>query len=352
MTTDQKNGIALEEDLGEIKSLMRQSRDWNFIWREMSTPAKEQFRKRIQEKRRRDSLEIIELLNKNKINFIVLKGLTLQYFNEIRRFDDLDIYVPPDDYQKAAALIESLDFTPLKNETKQKQRGWEIPHHIQYHKTNNVRVELHYRLFFNTSGLERKLPVMEEKIFLNIDGIPVPCLSKELQLLTILLHNFFNHGFLDYYRKTFEDTRCLLQNYDMDWNKFLIYVHKTGYHELFYRLIILLNVFYGENLTIPDYVVAELKKNSSDIRLQLTKGNEAAFHNRYCTLNQIPSENEKGDSMTILDWTIRYHLLFSLGFRPEFFRQLIAYNLFSADALRTMVRLCLSGGIRKHPGIH
>jgi hypothetical protein len=334
MTYNDESSNQIKKGLSEINALMKQSRDWNFIWREMSSSTKEQFHKKIQEKRILDCLKIIELLNKNKINFVVLKGLTIQYFNKNRRFDDLDIYVPQGNFERATALMERLGFSPIQDDMEKKQRGSGISHHVLFHKANQIDVELHYRLFHNTSIIEKKLPVMEEKQFLEIDGIKVPCLRKELQLLGIFLHNFYNHGFLEYYGKMFEDTECLLQNYDMDWNTFLLYVRKTGYHELLFTIINLLNVFNRKKLRIPDFVVQELRRNSSVIRLQLTKRMEINFFCRYCEIEKLPSSSEKADLTALLDWEIKYYLLFSLGLRSDFFRLLKAYNLFSANTIR------------------
>jgi hypothetical protein len=339
MTEDDKSRDQIKKGLSEINALMKQSRDWNFIWREMSSSTKEQFNKKIQEKRITDSLKIIELFNKNKINFVVLKGLTIQYFNKKRRFDDLDIYVPQGNFERAAALMETLGFSPVQDDMEKKQRAGGILHHVLFHKANRINVELHYRLFYNTSIIEKKLPVMKEKQFLEIDGIKVPCLQKELQLLGIFLHNFYNHGFLEYYGKMFVDTECLLQNYDMDWNKFLLYVRKTGYHELLFSIINLLNAFNGKKLHIPVFVVDELRRNSSVIRLQLTKRMGKKIFYRYCEIGKLPPSSEKADLMTILDWEIKYYLLFSLGFRSDFFRLLKAYNFFSANTLRRIFQL-------------
>ena len=339
MTYDDESSNQRKKGLSEINALMKQSRDWNFIWREMSLSTKEQFSKKIQEKRITDSLKIIELFNNNKINFVVLKGLTIQYFNKNRRFNDLDIYVPQGNYGRAAALLETLGFSPILDNGGKKQHGAGISHHILFRKANRIDVELHYRLVYNSSIIEKKLPVMKEKQFLEIDGIKVPCLRKELQLLGIFLHNFYNHGFLEYYGKMFVDTECLLQNYDMDWNKFLLYVGKTGYHELLFSIINLLNAFNGKNLRIPDFVFDELRWNSSVIRLQLTKRMGKKIFYRYCEIEKLAPSSEKADLMAILDWEIKYYLLFSLGFRSDFFRLLKAYNFFSANTLRRIFQL-------------
>lgn len=90
----------------EISSLMKTSRKWEDIAGNLSKEAKFDLDTIVFEKKLNQCLEVIDILNKEKIDYVVLKGITLAYSNKKRFFGDLDIFVKPQQINKALKILE------------------------------------------------------------------------------------------------------------------------------------------------------------------------------------------------------------------------------------------------------
>lgn len=299
------------------------------ITSQLNPALREKILRHLQDTRIQESLALIDLFNSRSVRFVVLKGVTLQCFNKDRTFYDLDIFVPRTDFEKAMVLLEIAGYSPKRTDSEKYRRNTGF--HIEYNKPDHIQVELHYRLFQCSTLDENELPLMEERCFLAISKTRVPCLSGELQLLEVFLHYFYNHGFLMFSTKWFEDIETVIRYQDIDWTRFLVLAKKTGCCELLCRILYFLEEFNGKPSAMPPQVRSELRKNSSGTRLFLTAPFDRNFLHEYRKLERIAIPEEKARRRSRLDWKIKYSLLLSLGLRPDFFRLLWFYNVSTGD---------------------
>jgi len=321
-----------------MEPLKQQNRDWNSIREKLSPSIKDKINRQLspsirekinrqyeqlQEKRITESLAIIDQFNRNSINFVVLKGLTLQFFDKNRVFFDLDIFVPQTDFEKAKALLVFLGYMPEEYDLENYRETSEK--HIRYNKSGKILVELHYRLFGNSSIDETDLPLIDEKYYLDISGISVPSLSPELSLLEVFLHNFYHHRFVDFDKKWYNDIETVIINQNVDWKKFLTFARRTGCCELIYKILSFLEYFNGKKSAMPRIVRQELLNNSSAIRLFLTYSFDNQLFNEYKEIKKITIPEKITQEKLLLDSKIRLSLIFSLESKKEFFNSTYQY---------------------------
>lgn len=327
-----------------IEPFLQQNKDWNSLGEKLSPSFKEKvsaqlsrsvkkkITQKLQDKRIQESLALIDLFNRNNIDYVVLKGLTLQFFNRDRVFFDLDIFVPHTDFEKAKVVLKSFGYSSKGEDEEKYSRNTGF--HIEYNKTDTIQVELHYRLTEYSFIDEHVVPLMREKRFMDISGIRVPCLSPELMLLQVFLHYSYNHGFLQYYRKWYEDIETIVLNQEIDWSKFLDFARATGCSELIYKILILLEDFNGKKIAVPATVRQELLKNSSSVRLFFTRSFDNHLYEEYQEIKKITDPEKIAPRKSRLDWKIKHSLFFSLGFKPVFFNSRSQY-------IEVLVRLML-----------
>ena len=99
--------------------------------------------------------KIHEILDKNNISHVFFKGslLSLELYNDIgfRNFKDIDLLVDKENIERAATLIQSLNYSfiepKIKLSEKQKKVNYSISHHYHLrHNINPIEVELHWNL--------------------------------------------------------------------------------------------------------------------------------------------------------------------------------------------------------------
>ena len=230
-----------KELVSEIFTLMKTYPD---NWKDkLSDKAKILLREQKREKNVKDSLKIIKSLNEKKIDYIVLKGITLWYFDHGRDFEDIDILVAPEDVEKVANILnkkfgyeydrlEELDFLKDPNQSH--------AHDVTMLAPNLIPVEIHYRMFNYLD--QHNLDLMSNKVFLNLDHVKIPCQSKELQLFEAFLHNVYHHFFICDKIKWINDLNIIIHNYDIDWDKFLQMIDNSNQKELIYLTVKMLGI--------------------------------------------------------------------------------------------------------------
>jgi len=280
--------------------------------------------KLIDKKKVKDCLEIIDFLNKNNIDYVVLKGLTLKHFNKKRTFGDLDIFVDKRDVKKIIKLLtKKFNYTyDIDYFNYIKKINFKNDHHIQLKHTRKICIEVHYLLSDYSTLDTKSLNMLSNKIFFNINGIKIPYLSPELQLLVVTLHNAYQHVFLTNYQKWLDDTNIILNSYKINWSKFIKIISKLGYSELTYRSFILLNNF-NKSKIIPLNILRKIYLLSSKWRLFLTRKFDINFFKKNKSLLNkiILSEKKK------YEWRLKNVLLFNLGFNKQFLN-MIYYDIF------------------------
>ncbi|MBN1169647.1 nucleotidyltransferase family protein [Candidatus Micrarchaeota archaeon] len=224
----------------EISTLMKTHPDnWQ---NKLSDKTKKKLREQIMKKRITDNLKIIKYLNQKKIDYLVLKGISLWYFDRGRDFEDLDILVDPEDVEKTATFLirdfgyrydrlEELDFlrNPEQNHA----------HDVSIIAPKMIPIEIHYRMFNYLD--QHSLPLMADKVFLDYEGVKIPCQSKELQLLEAFLHNVYHHFFICDRKKWINDLNIIIGNYNIDWDKFLWILAELKQKEVIYLTVKMLN---------------------------------------------------------------------------------------------------------------
>ena len=244
-----------DEIVKEIFTLMKAHPN---NWKDkLSDKSKRKLREQIREKRIRDNIKIIEYLNQKKIDYAILKGISLWYFDRDRDFDDIDILVDRKDAEKVATMLikdfdyhyerpEELDFLrdPDQNNA----------HDISILAPKMTPVEIHYRMFNYLD--QHNLDLMGNKLFIELDGVKIPCQSKELQLLETFLHNVYHHFFICDRKKWVNDLSIIIENYDIDWDKFIGMLDDLKQKEVIYLTVKMLD------LKLPSNIMERLRPSS------------------------------------------------------------------------------------------
>lgn len=132
------------------------------------------------------------LFNKHKIKWLTLKGPTLSYllYNNInkRNYRDLDILIKPENLIHALELLRTYNYKQIKKTNIKKQI--KTGHNIELiNENNNVKLELHWKLFSN-SYLCPKLnsDILNKHTAIQIQGHTLNIPKKEQNFVYILLH--------------------------------------------------------------------------------------------------------------------------------------------------------------------
>jgi hypothetical protein len=247
----------------KLSLFLRRKLDWNYIHQNFTEKTSKRLIDFTQEKRIKNSLEIIDFLNKQNINYIVLKGLTLWHFNKKRRFGDLDILVGTKDFYRTIKLIcNKLKYKVKKDHLNQLITG----HHLELIHPHRICIEIHQYLTDLTHIDSKSLSLASNKIYLNIKNIKVPSLIPEFQLLEVILHNVYSHYFCANYNRWSDDINTIINNYNIDWNKFFDIISDLRFLELTYVVIKILDK-YSTKINMPLSVLRKIYKNSSKSKL-------------------------------------------------------------------------------------
>lgn len=268
-----------------------------------------------------DCLEIIGVLNKKKIDYVVLKGITLEQLDKKRQFSDLDIYVNSNDYRKTINILQNnFNYRLSLNKKEYKfiygfiEYVTSYTHHIPFEKKNKINIELHRHLadhFF----IDKILNPTSRKIFFKRKGTIVPCLIPEIQLLEIILHYSYNHLFgPNILKRWLGDLNLIIKNYRIDWDEFLHITKKIGYLELVYFSFIIINRFNRNKLKVPSKIMKKMGRNHSKYKIWL--------YEKYVNWNWKKIKTEPN-----MDFSIKLRcinpMIFSFGLNTQMFYVLL-----------------------------
>lgn len=247
---------------GEIRSLMKINSDPGFIRANLSESSRKKLAAMAVARRIGQALRIIDFLNRRGVDFVVLKGVTLSRFDTSRDFADLDILVRRKDVGPVGGmLVKEFGYHFSRpEELDSLRRGDENCHDVSLHHSYILPVEVHYRLFNYTP--DETLRPLSGKTFMEMDGIRIPCMRKELQLLESLLHNALHHMFICDWEKWVRDINIVLDHNDIDWGRFISVSRGINHSEVAYLTARLLRSHRKTKARIPEKAVRMLEPKS------------------------------------------------------------------------------------------
>lgn len=307
----------------EILSLMKTSRDWTYIKSRLSEQGRQglahAYKKTALEKKAAESLAVIQMLNEHLISFVTLKGITFWIHNKEREMGDVDILVDPDHILKVAGILkEKLGYAydPTDFLRYRTQKG----HHLSLTHATLIPVELHYYPF--DCFYDRSFNFLSHTTTIQIHDVTVPVLTPELRLLSVFLHSFYNHGFLENYDKVLKDISIITAQESIDWDVFMNLIRTLDCNEIVYRGLGLLAHLYGEKVPIPSHIDKYLTSHNKPLRLYLTRSfKPLLFLNNQKYLRERVITNPAADTL----WRMRNSLKFTFGWNKRFFRLVWIY---------------------------
>jgi hypothetical protein len=250
-----------DEIVKEICSLMKANPDPEYIRSHLSEKARSRLSGSMQERRIKQTLDVLALLNREGVVYAVLKGVSLSVYERGREFTDLDILVDRGNVESVAELL--IMRFGYRYERQEELRLLKISdqdnaHDLSLVSEGRIPVEIHYRLFnyMPTPGL----PLLADKTSLEMDGIRFPCPKIEIQLLEVVLHNAYHHAFLCDTGKWIRDINLLVRNNRIDWEEFTDILTHLRQTELVYLTFRRLGG--SGKLAIPASVIARLRPRS------------------------------------------------------------------------------------------
>lgn len=134
-------------------------------------------------------LELVNLLNKENVHYIVFKGAAVaaKYPEPaLRTMGDIDFYVPPGDFDRAVEVIE-------QNLCRIDEKDY-IDKHFAF-SWKNIRFEMHYQMeTFGCQTHQQYFAAMVDDAIkhdsdsFEIEGMAVPMLPKELDIIHVFKH--------------------------------------------------------------------------------------------------------------------------------------------------------------------
>lgn len=218
---------------------------------------------------------MIEEFNKHKINFVVLKGLTLKKFNEKRRSGDLDILVDRKDLEKAFEISKRWFDFDSRVMRKLVRLNFMGVHHVSLHNKSYLPLEIHRDLVPMMGATTLKILNDSNKTFIEFNKHKIPCLIPEFQLIGnsihLLLHLVYDNLEIARENKWIKDFNIITDNYDIRWGLFIKLLKRYGYQDLIFMLDHILKERCNYKLPIPDPVRRKIYEISSKWRIYLMK---------------------------------------------------------------------------------
>lgn len=215
--------------------------------------------------------KIHEILGKNNILHVFFKGslLSLELYNNVgfRNFKDIDLLVDKKNIEKAATLIQDLDYSfiepKMKLSEKQKTVNYGISHHYHLrHNVDPIDIELHWNLtnpksFFSIESNE----IIRNKIKLNFQDRLLPYISSSENIVFLAAHGAIHQWYRLFWLKDFSE--LLLKTNSEEINNAWELAKKLKLSKCFTQACILSQLIYKTNL--PAFVKFNNNNNNSKL---------------------------------------------------------------------------------------
>ena len=280
--------------------------------------------------------EVSRCFNNARIRYVVLKGI--QIINRIypefscRSVGDIDIFIHPEDYRSAAALLESSGFSfpdqAMHAVSDVYDKNWveREMREISYVRPawpDAIRLDIHLsmEIFRNHEQMNQIFPIgkldwLSHATVLNIDGLMIPCLDDEYELLHMIFHYSIWHSFMGH--KWLVDICRMLQVKadSLDWKK--IY---DACHCLNLRRLVSLTLSLCASIGGPDLIPEAAKRYFLPVHRSLA----------YTMARRIMFKNNTGIRGRF--YRKFYNALLPAGFCDKL--SVMNYYLFDTSSLKT-----------------
>ena len=259
---------------------------------------------------------IVRILSKEKINFVILKGLPLHLFLEKKHprriYADCDILVARNDAFRAKKLFENENYRPLDFSLSKKHKTLKdkVVEESYGKEVNGLPVmfDIHYEAAFMMTqlgslnflypqnlleGFTRLL--LDNERVVQIGGVAFPLLSLEDQIIYLFLH-LFHHNFRGGYRY---DILVRILDSKFDKNKLIKTIKEYQLDNFVYAGLALLQKYY------PDKKYEEMGN-----LLRVSEGVRKYVKGKIINIKIFDDEDRVGGGVS------RFLLLFYLSPRP------------------------------------
>lgn len=205
----------------------------------------------------RELERLSEAFGKNKIEYVILKGLPVHIFVNHnppeRLYLDVDLLISPSSQKRAAAILFKLGYKKRKAELFGKKV--KLPSQVTFLKRTKpfaVSIDLHLEPALGStkfSQINILLPnlkpfnkyLFEEKVMVTANGYSFPVLSKEALFVYLCLH-FFHHNFTGIHR--LELINDLVRNKKLNWRKISKVLVKNRLRNFVFPSLLFLKRYY------------------------------------------------------------------------------------------------------------
>lgn len=234
---------------------------------------------------KQDLLEIADTFSKNKIDYFVVKGISMvqRIYGDLscRAVTDIDIMVKKVQYQRASYLLEELDYhypqVEMQRVSDVYSKEWveRQMREILYVKDAlpfDVLVDLHQEmnLFRDNAVMNSLYPLDEHDWFDNVvlyetEGQSIACLNSEFMLLHLIYHFTIEHSFMGL--KWLADICQILRTEKLDWDKIDRAVENPNLRRLVSLCLGLAAKIIGEEFLTEKVRKSFFEKNQGSYRL-------------------------------------------------------------------------------------
>ena len=157
----------------------------------------------------REAAQTVDLLSKNGIDSILLKGAALAAaFGEIRPMSDFDLLVRPADVNAAIAILEGARW-------RRDPRRQKLTHAALFHKGDSG-CDLHWWVLWESRDPFADERFRREAVTTQLDGVSVRVLRPEHQLLQIIIHGTRSYDVTT--ARWIGDALTVIRAAEVDWN--------------------------------------------------------------------------------------------------------------------------------------